>query len=128
MNPRRTLLSFGLAAVAAGALLASGRAARAQIDPYRASYGVYESRPGGEPVLLGEIYREDDDVRSYTEHWVLYPGYVNPSPSNGLVLTIRPNHREYRDARDFFARVPWSAGSRYARVDCSDDMPLPVRR
>ncbi len=124
----RLLPALGLAAAVGAALLASSRPARAQIDPYRASYGVYESRDRAAPVLLGEIYRESTDRTTYVEHWVLYPGYVNPSPANGLTLTIRPNHRAYRDTRDFFARVPWSSGSRYVRVDSLDTDERPVAR
>jgi hypothetical protein len=42
----------------------------------------------------------------YTEHWVLYPGYVYPSAANGVTVEIRPGQHAYEGLGDFFARVP----------------------
>lgn len=124
----RIAVMLTLGGVAFGAMSLHQRPARAQIDPMRTSYGVYESRPGTTPVLLGEIYREGRDVTRYTEHWVLYPGFVNPSGNNDVTLEIRPGLREYRNAADFFARVPFTRGSRYVHVDCLDTEERPVAR
>lgn len=125
---RRVSLLLVFTGVVSGALALRGRVARAQIDPIRVSYGLYESRPGLPAALLGEIYREDTNPTTYTEHWVLYPGYVNPSGTNGVTLVIRPGLREYRDSRDFFARVPFARGSRYVRVACLDSADRPTVR
>lgn len=127
-HPRRVALLFTFAAAAIGALTVHQTAARAQIDPFRSSYGVYESRDGAPPVLLGEIYRSDADPTRYAEHWVLYPGFVNPSGTNGVVMSIRPGLRAYRDLNDFFARVPFARGARYVHVDCLDTNERPVAR
>lgn len=91
----RIAVMLTLGGVAFGAMSLHQRPARAQIDPMRTSYGVYESRPGTTPVLLGEIYREGRDVTRYTEHWVLYPGFVNPFGNDDVTLEIRPGLREY---------------------------------
>lgn len=119
-----------LAGVAFGALSLHGHAARAQIDPQIGgplrSYGVYEARVGVPPTLVGEIVRDGADRTTYTEHWVLYPRYVNPNGTNGVVLVIRPGLREYRDLNDFFARVPFERGARYVHVDCLDTEDPPT--
>ncbi len=95
----------------------------AQITPdVKSSFGVYERG-----VLVGEIYRADLDVERYTEHWVLYPGYVYPSAANGVTVEIRGGLTEYRDLGDFFRRVPFGTGSRYVRTDCIDGTTLPGR-
>ena len=127
-STRRVPLLLTLTGAAFGALALHGHTARAQIDPLRMSFGVYESRPGAPPALLGEIYREDTNPTTYTEHWVLYPGYVNPSGTNGAVIAIRPGLRAYRDTTDFFARVPFTRGSRYVHVACLDTADRPVVR
>lgn len=129
MNTRqRIAMSLTVATVAFGALAVRARAARAQIDPYRASYAVYETVASGETVLCGEIYREGADPTRYDEHWVLYPGYVYPSATNGVTLTIRPGLRAYRDTSDFFARVPFSRGSRYVHTANLDTYERPSAR
>lgn len=127
MNTRhRIAMLVAVGGIAFGALATQSRSARAQIDPYRASYGVYETTPEGETVLRGEIYREMRDPTRYDEHWVLYPGYVYPSATNGVTLTIRPGLREYRSTNDFFARVPFGRGSRYVHVANLDTYERPV--
>lgn len=127
MNTRhRVATLFTVGTLAFGAFALHSRSARAQIDPYRASYGVYESVRGGESVLRGEIYREGTDPTRYDEHWVLYPGYVYPSATSGVTLTIRPGLREYRDTADFFARVPFARGSRYVHVANLDTDERPI--
>jgi hypothetical protein len=99
-----------------------GGPAHAQLDPNYTSYTIYER---GE--LVGEIYRDDISPDKYVEHWVLYPGYVYPSPENGLSAQIVPGGPEYRDHVDFLSRVHWAPGSRYVRVDCEDGTTLPGR-
>ncbi|MDB4929314.1 MAG: hypothetical protein JWM10_1798 [Myxococcaceae bacterium] len=129
MKPsHRVPLLLTLAGVAFGALTLHGHAARAQIDPGLRSFGVYESRPGLAPTLLGELFREGADPAHYVEHWVLYPGYENPSATNGVVVTLRPGQRAYRDAADFLARVPFGRGSRYVHTDCLDSAERPTVR
>jgi hypothetical protein len=122
--PRRA--AFAAAAAAFGALSLHGGAAHAQIDPGVKSFGIYESRPGAAPVLVGEILREDANVTTYAEHWVLYPGYVYPSATNGVVMAILPGLTPYRGIADFFARVPFARGSRYVHVDCLDTTDRPT--
>jgi hypothetical protein len=100
------------------------RRAHAQLDPgMNVAYAVYQNG-----VMVGEIFREDNDPRSYTEHWVLYPGYVYPSGANGVVTSIRASDRLYNNLEDFFARVPWSRGSRHVEAACADGMALPFAR
>lgn len=119
----RSLGSSLLLAVALCCLmLATAPVARAQIDGGARSYGLYENG-----VLVGELYREDTDPSRYTEHWVLYPGYVYPSERNGLALLIRPSLTYYRSLTDFYARVPFPAGSRYIMSSNVDGTALPGR-
>jgi hypothetical protein len=114
------------AAVAAAAGLAPAPA-RAQLVPWK--YFVYEYDPAnGANTIVGEVFREDRDPGSYTEHWVLYPEYVYPNDANRVVVTLQPAESTYRDAADFFARVPWSHGSRYVKSTCQDGTTLPVVR
>ncbi len=94
----------------------------AQIDPGEYSYGVYQNS-----VLVGEIFREDIDTNSYTEHWVLYPAYVYPSARNNVVTTLKPGQTLYHSLEDFFGHVPFARGSRYVSTKCSDGTTLPGR-
>ena len=121
MNKNVAKLSAIVAALLLVALLAVPRA-HAQLEPTKVSFGVYQ-----EGALVGEIYREDTDTRTYKEYWVLYPGYVYPSEKNTVVTTIKPGLSFYSDAKDFFARVPWTRGSRYVSTLCSDGVTLPGR-
>ena len=114
----RTLATLALAA---GAFVVVPPA-RAQIDPYRVSIGVFQNR-----VLVGEVLRTDLDPEHYVEHWVLYPGYVYPSAENRVVTELRPGLRAYDSVEDFFRRVPFEKGSRYVKVDCTDGTTLPGR-
>jgi hypothetical protein len=117
-------MKIGSAAVLAFALaLGIPQASDAQVTPEIKTFAVYE-----EGVLVGEIFRIDQDPSQYSEHWVLYPNYVYPSEKNGLSLEIRPGFREYRSTDDFFRRVPWGEGSRYVKTDCFDGNQLPVSR
>lgn len=118
MNKNVAKLLATLAALLLVALLAVPRA-RAQLDPGEHSFGVYQ-----EGALVGEIYREDTDTRTYKEYWVLYPGYVYPSEKSVVETTIKPGLSFYSDAKDFFARVPWTRGSRYVSTLCSDGTTL----
>ncbi len=113
--------AFALAALGVAGL---ARRAHAQLDPgMTIAYGVYQ-----DGRLVGEIYREDGDPRHYTEHWVLYPTYVYPSGANRVVTDVRASGRTYRDLDDFFARVPWSRGSRHVEAACDDGAALPSAR
>lgn len=123
---RRASLLLAATALASGALALRGHAVRAQIDPMRMSFAVYESRSGDAPVLVGELFREGADPSRYTEHWVLAPGYV--SPGSGVVMELRPGLRSYRDARDFLSRAAFPQGSRYVHVDCLDSTERPTAR
>lgn len=109
---------FALAASSLG-----GPAARAQIDPYRISVGVYQN-----DVLVGEVWRDGVDPARYTEHWVLSARYVYPSERNRVTPTLRPSGRAYENLRDFLARVPWADGSRYVVADCADGTTIPRLR
>lgn len=119
---RRNLLALPVALTLLG-LVAHTTRARAQIDPFRQSYGVYQR-----DQLVGEIFREDTDPVRYTEHWVLYPTYVYPSATNGAQVVIRPSGRVYENVADFEARVPWTRGTRYVETVCNESMTLPIRR
>ncbi len=125
-NTRRVPLLLFTTGLAFGALALHGRAARAQIDTIRYASSVYESGPGGAPVLVGEILREDVSPSRYVEHWVLSPDYVNPGPTNGVVLQLRPSLHSYRDLGDFLSRAPFPRGSRYVHVDCADSTERPT--
>ena len=132
---RRALTSFGAALLAATALLgASPPTARAQLDPTGGKAGTYDivqdSRVVG--TIFVPAWHDPNaglpDNARYVEHWVLFPGYVYPSPANGKAITIRPAaEQRYASEADFFARVPWGAGSRYVRVDATDGTTLPGR-
>ena len=112
------LVPLGL--VAAGVLHALP--GHAQTPPFKESLGVYEN-----DVLVGEVYRIDPDPGQYSEHWVLYPGYVYPSPINGVTVVLRPGHATYENLDDFFKRLPWTAGSGYVKTVCADGTVLPGR-
>ncbi|MDB4929315.1 MAG: hypothetical protein JWM10_1799 [Myxococcaceae bacterium] len=115
-----TALAF---VVALAGLAAPASPAHAQIDPNVRSYGVYQR-----DQLVAEIYREDAGPSRYTEHWVLSPAYVYPSDANGVTTVIRSSGRAYDGLADFFARVPWSPGSRHVEATCDDGDALPARR
>ena len=122
MTKRLLLLSLLAAAIF---LTLSMRApyARAQIDPFYQSYGLYQ-----QDRLVGEMFREDTNTASYTEHWILYPAYVYPNDTNGVTVVIRPSGLRYAGTADFLTRVYWSTGSRYVKGACADGTTLPVRR
>lgn len=96
--------------------------ANAQLDYNEASFGIYQRG-----VLVGEVYRAETDPSNYVEHWVLYPTYVYPNVTNGIVTTLQPGHTEYRDAKDFLGRVPFERGSRYVTATCNDGTKIPGR-
>lgn len=121
MDKKLRTVVLSLAALLLVVLLAAQRVA-AQIPPVGYSVGLYQ---GG--ILVGEVYRQDADPSSYTEHWVLYPAYVYPNEKNGVVTELRPGRTDYRDLTDFLARVPWARGSRYVTSRCSDGTTLPGR-
>lgn len=123
LPPRPTLVAFALACLLAG--LSGGRPARAQIDPFRLSYGLYLVGIDEKPVLAGEVYRDDADPANYVEHWMYYPNYVAPDLQNGLRVVIVPGLRAYEDARDFLARVPQETNARYEKVAVATYRELP---
>lgn len=108
-----------LAALALGLLAPSG--ARAQLDP-----GNFELYQDG--VKVGEVFVPDraERARAYVEHWVLWPGYVNPGPRSGST-EIRPVALRYADTPDFFQRVHFPEGSRYVRIGALESSRLPGR-
>lgn len=120
---------FGLAAVVTLAVssMAGERIARAQLEPDLQSFGIYEPTLSGPYVLRGEIFRVGTDSATYTEHWVLYPGYVYPSAQNGVHVEIVPGLHAYSSERDFLSRVSFPTGSRYVKAACADGTRLPGR-
>jgi len=80
---------------------------------------------------VGEIYSPGNDIKAtrYVEHWVLYDGYVYPGKDQKQAPTMirSASKSDYESETDFFARVPWGAGYRYVRVDCTEYDNLPGR-
>ena len=123
MMTKRLLLLPLLAAAIFLALSMRAPIARAQIDPFDQSYGLYQR-----DQLVGEVFREDTNPSSYTEHWILYPAYVYPNDTNGVTVVIRPSGLRYAGTADFLTRAFWSTGSRYVKTACTDGTTLPTRR
>ena len=94
--------------------------AAAQLDPGIRVYEIFEAG-----VKVGEIYvppHQDRDL--YVEHWVLFPGYVYPSESNGTAARIAQSGIVARSVPEFFAR-PFPTGSRYVEVTAHESESLP---
>jgi hypothetical protein len=110
-----------LAAMAAFALMALPTSA--QLDP-----GNFEIRQNGRTV--GEIFvpARVPGSNTYVEHWVLSADYSYPSPNSAVMTRIRAQRHRYASEKDFFARVPWSPGSRYVRIDATESDRLPGHR
>lgn len=125
-QPRlQSRLLMGLALLVATVAIVAVPPASAQIEPQRLSYAVWLERPGLIPLLCGEVYREDTDPRTYTEHWVLFPDYVAPDLKNGYQIRLDPGYRVYEDTRDFLARVPFAHGAQYVKQEVSTYAELP---
>jgi hypothetical protein len=102
-------------------LLTFAMPAHAQLDP-----GFHDIRQGGH--VVGQIYvpARAAGATSYLEHWVLFSAYVYPSGGRDAVPTeIVASGSSYASERDFFARVPFAAGSRYVRVQSVESAALP---
>lgn len=110
------------AVVLSGLALVVKQEASAQVPPYKDSLGIYQRGK-----LVGEVYREGGSETNYVEHWVLYPGYVYPSPANKASFELRPGQAEYKDAATFLAKVPFEKGSRYVKTSCEDGTSIPGR-
>jgi hypothetical protein len=95
----------------------------AQLDP-----GNFEIRQNGRRV--GEIFVPDraPGSNTYVEHWVLSADYTYPSPKSAVRTRITASRQHYASEKDFFARVLWSPGSRYVRIDASESDRLPGYR
>lgn len=108
------------------ALLFLALAAFGQLDPGMKGevFDLYES---GNKV--GEVYipyRPAGTTR-WVEHWVMFPNYVYPSPKSLATLDVVPQATSaYRDEADFFKRVPFARGAKYARVDSEEFDYLPA--
>lgn len=90
--------------------------------------------PGGFNLIqnggtVGEVFVPIYDPAStnYVEHWVLFKGYIYGGKDPSLVTTIVAGQNRYENEEDFFKRVPWGAGFRYVRVECTDTDRLPGR-
>ena len=120
-----TLSLMAITLVALAVAKTSAISPRAQLDPT----GGYEILQNG--IRVGEIYVPERDSRTtqYVEHWVLYNSYVYPNKNQPELKTeIRVAQKSsYESEADFFARVPWGAGYRYVRVDCTEYDNLPGR-
>ena len=97
----------------------------AQLDP-----GFHWIAQNG--VRVGEIYvppRANNGL--YAEHWILYPNYVYPSPSNGVKTEIVPvadndsSNPKYKSEADFFTRARFGPGYRYVAVTANDSTRFP---
>lgn len=78
---------------------------------------------------VGTVYRGPgpEDAPVYTEHWILYPAYVYPSPKTLTTLTLKTQAAtEFKDEQDFFRRAEFPAGSRYVRVTAEEFDALPA--
>ena len=57
------------------------------------------------------------------EHWGLWPGYA--TPGNGVAVEVKEGSNSYADAKEFFAKVQFPAGSKYVKADCKESAQLP---
>ena len=116
----KLLVSATLSAIFVLAL--SATAAAAQLDP-----GTHDVFQEGRKVAEIFVPGREPGATFYVEHWVLFDGYVYPSPQLTVVTTIRASRLRYASEEDFFARVAWGPGSRYIRVESFDTNQLPGR-
>ena len=131
---RLTLALLGAALLVSAALLPVASPARAQLLDSWGKPATFEIVQDGTVVgadFVAVWHAAGGDLPAkarYVEHWVLDAGYAYPSPANGKAVTVRPApHQRYSSEADFFARVPWGAGCRYVRVDCTDGTRRPGR-
>jgi hypothetical protein len=107
-------------------LLTGVRSPSAQLDPSTRIY-LYE-----EGVRVGEVYvppREEHQT-TYEEHWVLYAKYRYPGPNylRSLVIKAEPTEFPYRDADDFFRRVPFGPHFTYIHITATESLTkAPIR-
>ena len=109
------------------ALALSANAAAAQLDP--GTHDVYQRDQFQNERKVAEIFvpEREPGATFYVEHWVLFDGYVYPSPQLSVVTTIKASRLRYASEADFFARVAWGPGFRYIRVESFDTDQLPGR-
>jgi hypothetical protein len=113
----------------AGILLLAGLASAvtAQVDPGLRVY-LYDR-----DLRVGEVFVPEraPGASHYEEHWVLYKNYEYPGPNNlrGLVIKAESSETPYRNADDFFARVPFRKGSKYIHVTATESpVKAPIAR
>jgi hypothetical protein len=113
----------------AGILLLAGvsGAMKAQVDSGFRVY-LWDGQ-----VRVGEVFVPDHlpGATHYEEHWVLYKGHQYPGANNlrGLVIKAEPAEIPYRNAEDFFARVPFGKGSKYIHVTATESpVKAPIAR
>ncbi len=94
-----------------------GSTALAQFPPGTAVWDVNQNG-----VLVGQLYVEGSGT-SYTEHWVLWPGYV--TPGSGIEVEVKMGSKTYADSNDFFKNVQFPTGSKYVKAGCSEHTKLP---
>ena len=81
---------------------------------------VWDVKQNG--VLVGQLYVEGAGA-NYTEHWVLWPGYV--TPTSNIELEVKMGSKTYVDAKDFFKNVSFPTGSKYVNAGCTESTKLP---
>lgn len=91
--------------------------ALAQFPPGTA---VWDVKQNG--VLVGQLYVEGSGA-NYTEHWVLWPGYVTPTSS--IEVEVKMGSSTYADAKKFLAQVQFPTGSKYVKANCTESNKLP---
>lgn len=109
------------------ALLFLALAAFGQLDPGDGKGHTFDLYESGNKV--GEVFvpYRPAGATHYVEHWVMFPNYVYPSPKSLATLDIVPQATSaYRDENDFFKRVPFARGAKYARVDSEEFDYLPA--
>ena len=117
---RKLLVSATLSVLFALALPAT--AAAVQLDP-----GTHDVFQEGRKVAEIFVPGREPCATFYVEHWVLFDGYVYPSPQLPVVTTIKASRLRYASEEEFFARVAWGPGFRYVRVESFDTDQLPGR-
>lgn len=117
MTILRRILLFALTLTALVSL------ASAEVDS--GNYQLYE----GDNILVGVVWvpARATGQTQYEEHWVLFPGYVHPAPSNLTTLRIVPTlGTPYSDLNSFI-RAVWRSGSTYVHVRADESTMPPVR-
>jgi hypothetical protein len=94
------------------------------------TYDIYQTLVGAERTMVGTIYvpQRATNQQIYAEYWVLFPKYVYPSVERPVTTEIVSSAGyHYTSLQDFFAKVPWSVGSRFVTVIAVDTNVLPGR-